>query len=366
MQRPQVHSNLSKALLYVPSGDLTHAPADLATVRSFQVAGTFVGDTASCRADALALITARLAPLDHVMRLEDCEHVTNSLQLKFDLIRMCAAMIYGHWAGSMPPEQTDLGAAYSDCVVSAATAALVASADSPVGRPDLALACAAALPNPPPTAASESPWTTLQPAHPLCRVLRTVLVRVPPRQPEPRRHMPIQGALANAAPASPTIASFCASYDRITAAAADLHQRQTALASQRIHWVDGSTHQPYFPRTAPTRPGSLPASANLRRRHQHTSFALLTARADGCRQRLRVARPPPRCTGFDSVNDAAVVPHGEATRLISCSQEGSGAFIARLPDVTLQGSIIASSAFLVILQRHLGLYLTALKATLVH
>ena len=67
-----VHSNLSKALLYVgwvPSGDLTHAPTDLATVRSFQVAGTFVGDTDSCRADALALITAQLKPLDHFMRL---------------------------------------------------------------------------------------------------------------------------------------------------------------------------------------------------------------------------------------------------------------------------------------------------------
>ena len=147
--RCNVHPNLSKALLYVPSGDLTHAPADLATVRSFQVAGTFVGDTDSCRTDALALITARLAPLDHVMRLEDCEHVTNTfghtLQLKFGLILMCASMIYSHWAGSMPPEQTDLGAAYSDRTISAAspaTAALVASKDSPAGRADLALACA--------------------------------------------------------------------------------------------------------------------------------------------------------------------------------------------------------------------------------
>ena len=46
------------------------------------------------------------------------------------------------------------------------------------------------------------------------------------------------------------------------------------------------------------------------------------------------------------------------------AQEGSGAFVARLPDITLPGSIIGSSAFVVILQRRLGLYLTALKATL--
>ena len=51
---------------------------------------------------------------------------THSLQeLKFNLIRMCASMIYSHWAGSMPPEQTDLGAVHSDRAISAAVAALV-------------------------------------------------------------------------------------------------------------------------------------------------------------------------------------------------------------------------------------------------
>ena len=46
------------------------------------------------------------------------------------------------------------------------------------------------------------------------------------------------------------------------------------------------------------------------------------------------------------------------------AQEGSGAFVARLPDITLPGSIIGSSAFVVILQRRLGLYLTALAPIL--
>ena len=39
------------------------------------------------------------------------EHVKNALQLKFDLLRMCASKIFGYWASSMPPEQTGLGAA---------------------------------------------------------------------------------------------------------------------------------------------------------------------------------------------------------------------------------------------------------------
>ena len=37
-----------------------------------------------------------------------------------------------------------------------------------------------------------------------------------------------------------------------------------------------------------------------------------------------------KCGAFDGANAAAVVPHREATRLVSCSQEGSGAFVARL------------------------------------
>ena len=63
---------------------------------------------------------------------------------------------------------------------------------------------------------------------------------------------------------------------------------------------------------------------------------------------------------FDGSNTAAVVPNREATRLVSCSQEGSGAFVARLP----VDHRLLSDAFLVILQRRLGLYLTALAPVL--
>ena len=325
--------------------------------RSFQVAGTFVGDTDACRADALALITNRLRPLDHIMRLEDSEHVTNSLQLKFNLLRMCAAMIFGHWAGSMPPEQTDLGAAYSDATISAAVATLVAAADSPAGRADLALACAAQ-----PAANGGLGITTDYAATAHTRFVACFIPcwsacrRVNPDL----AAMPIQASPAGAAPASPTIASFCASYDHIAAAATDLRRRHTAIALQRVHWVDGSTHRPYHPRTAIARPGSLPATAALAfddavstPLSRFSQRALMAVVNDTAWLDLQL-----RCAGFDAANTAAVVPHREATRLVSCSQEGSGAFVARLPDSTLEGSVIGSSSFLVILQRRLGLYLS--------
>ena len=179
--------------------------------------------------------------------------------------------------------------------------------------------------------------------------------------------MPIAAAPANgAAPASPTIASFCASYDRITAAAADLRRQHAALAADCVHWIDGSTHQPYFPLASAANRGSLPSTASrafddatstsLSRYSQRALMAVVNDT-----EWLRLHR---LCHDFDRNNPNAIVPHREATRLISCSQEGSGAFVARLPDTTLPGSAISSSAFLVILQRRIGLHLTALKSTL--
>ena len=63
------------------------------------------------------------------------------------------------------------------------------------------------------------------------------------------------------ATSSPTIASFCASYHRIVSAAEALRGCHAEIAKQCIHWVDGSTHRPFHPRTACTRPGALPAAA---------------------------------------------------------------------------------------------------------
>ena len=58
------------------------------------------------------------------------------------------------------------------------------------------------------------------------------------------------------------------------------------------------------------------------------------------------------------------VPHREATLLVSCSQPGSGAWLHRLPDHSLRGSIITSLTYITMLQRRLGLYVSVLAAPL--
>ena len=65
---------------------------------------------------------------------------------------------------------------------------------------------------------------------------------------------------------------------------------------------------------------------------------------------------------FDDLNAAEATAHRrEEARLISYSQPGGGAGLARLPDHSLPYTTPTSAATLAVVQRHLGLYLTALK-----
>jgi hypothetical protein len=71
------------------------------------------------------------------------------------------------------------------------------------------------------------------------------------------------------------------------------------------------------------------------------------------------------CDAFDTANAAhAAVLRREASLHVSCSQPGSGAWLRRLPDVSVRGSEHGSALFLVELQRRLGLYVSALTAPL--
>ena len=70
------------------------------------------------------------------------------------------------------------------------------------------------------------------------------------------------------------------------------------------------------------------------------------------------------CDRFDAANTGATVPRREAARLVSCSQAGAGAFLMRLPDVSVKDSTIDSTDFRTIVQRRLGLYLTCLAVLL--
>ena len=67
---------------------------------------------------------------------------------------------------------------------------------------------------------------------------------------------------------------------------------------------------------------------------------------------------------FDAANLHGAAPHREGARMVSHSQEGAGTHYERLPDPSLHGTVVESSALVAIVQRHLGLYVSCLAPTL--
>jgi hypothetical protein len=72
------------------------------------------------------------------------------------------------------------------------------------------------------------------------------------------------------------------------------------------------------------------------------------------------------CAAFDAqhTSDPSIPPHREATRFISASQHGSGAYLQITPDDGIAGSRVHSRTFLASVQYRAGLFLSALKPAL--
>jgi len=69
-----------------------------------------------------------------------------------------------------------------------------------------------------------------------------------------------------------------------------------------------------------------------------------------------------RSTAFDAANKAhATAVDREAARLVSHSQTGAGAWLRRLPDGSVKGSVVPSDVFISAMQRRLGLYISVLR-----
>jgi hypothetical protein len=129
-------------------------------------------------------------------------------------------------------------------------------------------------------------------------------------------------------------------------------------------WVDGSTHSAFHPHL--TASLVLPEPADVFGGAESTS-----TRRFSQRMLLAVTNADAwlRAKGAHDAFDAANAPHAavrdrEAARLVSCSQPGAGDWLRRLHDPSVRGSVTHSQAYLIQLQRRLGLYLSALAPTL--
>ena len=157
----------------------------------------------------------------------------------------------------------------------------------------------------------------------------------------------------------PALTAFRSSYAHLTATLTDVRRQHADLDADTRHWVDGTKHSAFH--TALSSSYQLPDFAslfdgtvdNITSRCTQRKFAVIF----NCKLWLTALTA---CHSFDAANATAVVPHREATRLISTSQTGSGAFLTRLPDPTLRDSVIPSVSFRNRCQRRLGLYVSCL------
>ena len=306
-------------------------------------------------AKVLATVTTRLAPLANVLRMShlsgsDADRMPrNVLQLQLDLLRLVATPTPAYWMQVQLPAESECAACYADTTTIAAAASLLHADDSPTERATLAMQCGA---------------------------LRTRDGGLGLPCHRDTRHAQFAGTFHAVWPgvllANPTLSdlrstthqAFADAYKSITALLSSVRARHLALAKDVRHWVDGSEHHAFYPplssqfRLPSFADLFVDANANIAVRFSQRK-AMAVCNADAW------LRAKDAVDAFDSANQhAASVRQREARRLVSCSQEGSGAFLMRHPDPYLIGSVAESDYMLVRVQRRLGLYLTCLAVPL--
>ena len=364
-----VHSNQLKIRLYSASGDLSRAPCHMPgspnythadpikemagrqRVTVVKVAGAFLGDPGACSAALLELLTAKMLPLQYVSRLKDTDLVRHAKQIAVYLYRIVATSIPVHWMRIMPPSQTLAAAEFVDAAIASALALTLDFQVSPPSRAALAASNA--------TLATNNGGVGVQ------SLVRLRLAAFPAAY---ISAMPTILALSPSCRAalldpaiSPTTAEFHASWATLQGTLADVRTRLATLDSDTRTWVDGSVHAAFHPDLEPKNI-TFPPVADLFVDSTSTSNSRYSQRAlaavYNCQHWLDEKL---LCTDFDTQNAShASVLHRESTRLVSCAQRGSGAWLSRSPDHTLRLSVVSSDYFVSACQRRLGLYISVL------
>ena len=376
--RVGVESVLRKTCLMTKSGDLSAAPADIPgspahpsrqAIHTIKVAGTYVGQPEASAAGTLALMRARLTPLKHLVGARDEGKVSNVAQLQLNLIRLCACAIPNHWTRCTPPDETRAAAEYADDEIERAVSTVlhcidpstVATAATPYGgggqmpldRILLALQCARL----------DSRTGGLGTSDYLRRRFAMYVSSYLDARPIIGHVCPAISTLPITSMDFPSTAGFFTSYQHLRDVLATTRRRFAALDADSRTWVDSTVVTAYHPRLSPALelpnladPSDGAQSNTLPRFPQRTLCAVINASAwlDALEA----------CHSFDAANAGSTVPHREATRLISCSQAGAGAFLMRLPDVTVRGSTVPSTDFRTLCQRRLGLHTSCLTVAL--
>ena len=365
-----VDSNMDKACIYTKAGTLRHAPTYLPggpgytnpdsakqaagrlRILCFRVAGLFIGDPATCSEKLCALLTRKLAPLEHVANMCDTEKVSHSSVLAYNLVRLVASAIPTHWMRGMPPDQTKAAAVLADAKISDAMSKILRAADSPDERQALALeTCKLPLRI---GGLGTASFTHLRTAC-FCAAFVTAWATCSAVNPTLQQ---VSIEKSNA----PTIVGFRDAWSALQQTLADVRRQHTALDTTTVTWCTGHIAKAFHPFLSKSlllpKPWELFAAGCSSTKNKSRFSQRALSNIIHCNQWLTAKK---NADTFDSGNVGnSNCLEREASRLISCSQEGAGMHLTRLPDSSVKGSIVISKLFTTILQRRVSLYLSTL------
>ena len=120
-------------------GNYDGIPEDITRLDCFKVAGAYIAkNSAAPGLKLLAKVSKRLSNLDNIAKIVDSEKVSNTVQMKIELIAVCAVATPGYWTRIMLPEHTRLATRFSDDAVTKATLLALHAAGTPEARRELA------------------------------------------------------------------------------------------------------------------------------------------------------------------------------------------------------------------------------------
>jgi hypothetical protein len=353
-------SALPKTNLFSLRGDLSAAPPDIpgspnhptdATRRhTIKMVGGYIGHDDAVSSAIDNAIKHRLSPLTNITNMTRLAQDTarNILQLQLNLLSTVACAIPSYWMANQLPTHTAQAATTADTAIRETCRKLIRADDSPPTRASLALNTATQLP-------AHDGGIGLR-AHEHDRHAQFLATQ-----------SAIHASVTKAYPMTPrddtpttTAHARRAAYDHIQRTLHDVRQKHAALDQHIIYWVDGTKHTPFRVPLPPLL--RLPTYDDVfvntsdEKQLRFTQRKLLAIYKASTWLSIKA-----ETTAYDDDHPHGTISHREGRRLISCSQEGSGAHVTRHPDPNVIGTIVNDDDLLIRIQRRAGLHLSCLK-----
>ena len=368
-----VFDGVSKSLIYSPEGDLSCAPGWLrgspahrdkegkptGRVDCFKAVGTFFGDPEACKKELTAHLRKKLAPLDVIDTIVDTDCVTNTSQLRLNLVQRIACAKTKYIAGITPPNVACEALEFAHNRIRKSFESIARADASPQALRDLAW-LQAQLPTEMGGCNIDTAFTRADSdfSMSLLKNWRTLVA-----------HNPDFALDEGGASKYPAIAAAIATYESALSDWKEVCEKRTARDKNKYYTVRGGYLTEFYPKSVPLpEPESLPATdAILNGTCKSTyprprALAAIKNHKDWYAHQELVKARDVHVKNNPSLGDSAV-NNREAARFVSASTP----FAGKALDVRVDGTYataLSSDALQDELQRKLGLWLSAALPTL--